>query len=160
MEFRRVLFRSSKEWQDELGLNVYDYGWRDYDPTTGRFIKIDRFAEKYPNVSPYTYAGNNPLRFTDVKGDSLWITFGNKNQYKVLYEDGKLLNADGSAYTGKGVKVKKDGSVKIKNSFLKTTVNTLNSLGGTATGGKMLAVLQGSDNNFNITNAKIGRASC
>jgi len=144
---------NSKEWQDELGLNVYAYGWRDYDPTTGRFIKIDRFAEKYPNVSPYTYAGNNPLRFTDVKGDSLWITFGNKNQYKVLYEDGKLLNADGSAYTGKGVKVKKDGSVKIKNSFLKTTVNTLNSLGGTATGGKMLAVLQGSDNNFNITNA-------
>ena len=52
---------NSKEWQDELGLNVYTYGWRDYDPTTGRFIKIDRFAEKYPNVSPYTYAGNNPL---------------------------------------------------------------------------------------------------
>ncbi|MGV0946760.1 hypothetical protein ACTS91_03755 [Empedobacter falsenii] len=70
----------------------------------GRFNKIDRFAEKYPNLTPYNYAANNPIRFVDVKGDSIWITFGNKNQHKVLYENGKLLNADGSAIMERGLK--------------------------------------------------------
>ena len=62
---------NGKEFQDELGLNVYAYGWRDYDPAIGRFLKIDRFAEKYSSVTPYNYAGNNPVYFVDIKGDSL-----------------------------------------------------------------------------------------
>ncbi|SMC92676.1 M91 family zinc metallopeptidase, partial [Moheibacter sediminis] len=144
---------NGKELQDELNLNTYAYGWRDYDPATARFNKIDRFAEKYPNASPYHYAGNNPTRFTDVKGDSIWINFGKNNENRVLYQDGQLLNADGSAYTGDGVKIKKDGSTKITNSFLKQSVNSLNTLGGTATGGEMLSVLQDSGYNFNISNA-------
>ena|GEM_PF-904701 len=64
---------NGKELQDELDLNVYAYGWRDYDPAIGRFSKIDRFAEKYGNITPYSYAANNPNYFTDVKGDSINI---------------------------------------------------------------------------------------
>ena len=62
---------NGKEYQDELGQNVYAYGWRDYDPAIGRFIKMDRFAEKYYMESPYHYGGNNPVFFVDIKGDSL-----------------------------------------------------------------------------------------
>lgn len=32
---------NGKEYQDELGLNVYDYGWRNYDPAIGRWVNID-----------------------------------------------------------------------------------------------------------------------
>lgn len=64
---------NGKEWQDELNLNVYAYGWRDYDPVIARFNKVDRFAEKYYNLSTYSYAGNNPILFMDVQGDSINI---------------------------------------------------------------------------------------
>ncbi|MGV7106198.1 DUF6443 domain-containing protein [Flavobacterium sp. U410] len=64
---------NSKEFQDELGLNVYAYGWRDYDPAIGRFNKMDRFSEKYYPLTPYGYAGNNPIIFNDIQGDSIGV---------------------------------------------------------------------------------------
>jgi len=60
-----------QEWQDELGLNTYAYQWRDYDPAIARFNKIDRFAEKYFDQTPYHFTRNNPLYFVDIAGDSL-----------------------------------------------------------------------------------------
>jgi len=62
---------NGKEWQDDLDYDVYSYGWREYDPALGRFMVMDRFAEKYASMTPYQYAGNNPVFFVDMKGDSL-----------------------------------------------------------------------------------------
>lgn len=66
---------NGKELQDDnIGgsqFNVYDYGKRMYDPSIGRFLKIDRLAEKYHNLTPYSYAGNNPIYFVDIQGDSI-----------------------------------------------------------------------------------------
>ena len=73
---------NGKELQDELGLNTYAYGWRDYDPAIGRFNKIDRFAEKYHNLTPYGYAGNNPIIFNDIQGDSIGVGMNFFNQFR------------------------------------------------------------------------------
>jgi RHS repeat-associated protein len=36
---------NGKEMQEEPGLNVYDYGARNYDAAIGRFINIDPVSE-------------------------------------------------------------------------------------------------------------------
>ncbi len=64
---------NGKEFDGKNGLNWYDYGARHYDAALGRFISIDRFAEKYPLLSPYQYAANNPIVNVDVNGDSVRV---------------------------------------------------------------------------------------
>src|SRR5690606_30616903 len=58
----------AKEWQDELGLNLYDYGWRDYDPAIGRWFSVDLLSEKNIEWSPYSYVVNNPILRIDPNG--------------------------------------------------------------------------------------------
>lgn len=106
---------NGKEFQDELGLNVYAYGWRDYDPAIGRFNKIDRFAEKYHKLTPYGYAGNNPVLVNDIQGDSLWVSFGKNNTEKALYQDGSYYSKNSAGefelYKGENAKLDKNGNV-------------------------------------------------
>jgi len=79
---------SGKELDEENGLDWYYFGARYYDPVIGRFLSVDRFADKYPSMSPYQYAANNPIKFIDVNGDSVYI-FGENGEYIATFDDGK-----------------------------------------------------------------------
>ena len=96
---------NGKEFIEETGLN--DFGWRQQDPVLGRMWSSDRFAEKYYELSPLSFAAGNPLRYIDMNGDSLVVNYfdANNQAQRVYYgytEQGgyNFYNTDGTAYTG------------------------------------------------------------
>lgn len=78
-----------------------------YDPTIGRFFVQDRYAEKYLSFTPYQYGANNPIKYIDNNGDSVWVTstsnledFGNGTSRTTvthtIHITGKVLDASDS----------------------------------------------------------------
>lgn len=60
---------NDKEFDMTHGLHWYDYGARHYDPCIMRFTTMDPMCEKYYNLSPYAYCGNNPVNAVDKEGN-------------------------------------------------------------------------------------------
>jgi RHS repeat-associated protein len=61
---------NGKEEDDEVkgDGNQQDYGMRIYDPRLGRFLSVDPLTKDYPHYTPYSYAGNKPIKFIDLDG--------------------------------------------------------------------------------------------
>ena len=57
---------NGKELDEETGL--YYYGARYYNPRESVWLSVDPLAEKYPNVSPYAYTFQNPIKYIDPRG--------------------------------------------------------------------------------------------
>jgi RHS repeat-associated protein len=59
------------EKDDELKSegNSYDFGSRMLDPRVGRWFAPDPMEFKFPDMSPYAYANNNPIYFVDRDGE-------------------------------------------------------------------------------------------
>jgi RHS repeat-associated protein len=54
----------------------YDLSFRNYDPALGRFHQVDPMATSFHNLTPYNYAGNNPVLNNDPNGDFLKMYSG------------------------------------------------------------------------------------
>ncbi|MCD6201739.1 MAG: RHS repeat-associated core domain-containing protein [Bacteroidales bacterium] len=59
---------NGKEYQEELGLEWYDYGARDYDPQLGRWWSVDPLGEERIQLSPFNFLQNNPINRIDLDG--------------------------------------------------------------------------------------------
>lgn len=106
---------NGKELQDELGLGVYDYGARNYDPALGRWMNIDPLADEYADYSPYAYVFNDPIRHTDPDGmapDDI-VIYGANNSSLTIKTDlidvsvnaGGLIGDIGGNYTVGGKEI-------------------------------------------------------
>jgi RHS repeat-associated protein len=103
---------NGKELQDELGLNMYDYGARNYDPAIGRWFNIDNLSEDYYDYSPYNYVYNDPVKHIDPDGNGPEdiIIYGKNNSSLTIKTNlihisvnaGSLIGDIGGNYTLKG----------------------------------------------------------
>jgi RHS repeat-associated protein len=58
------------EFDEDLGLNIYEAFYRHLDPQTGRWWEIDpKIDAGYENVTPYNSMFNDPVRYSDFMGD-------------------------------------------------------------------------------------------
>jgi RHS repeat-associated protein len=78
-----------REFQDELGLNVYPFKYRTYDPAIGRFWSVDPVAESYVHNGVYNFAENRVVESIDLEGKESWFA-----------QDGSLATKAGP-YTSK-----------------------------------------------------------
>ena len=60
-----------------------DYGMRIYDPRLGRFLSVDPITTKYPELTPYQFASNNPIMNIDVDGLEGTATV-DKKEHKIV----------------------------------------------------------------------------
>jgi hypothetical protein len=67
------------------GLDRYDYGARHFDAAIASWPTMDPLAEKYYNLSPYNYCGNNPVNAIDPNGCD-WISAKYGNELFVYYD--------------------------------------------------------------------------
>lgn len=131
---------NAKEFDEETGL--YYYGARYYDPRVSLWISTDRFEEKYPNVTAYSFTANNPMKFLDINGDSLRIE---DKKLSLLYISGNLYNQNGQKYDGK------------ISGFMKKAVSALDVIRKGTEGENMISELQSSTNNFYLEKSRVGQ---
>jgi RHS repeat-associated protein len=94
----RYRFTGKERDVNETGWDYF--GARYYDSRIGRWLGVDPLGNKYPALSPYDYASNNPLKFVDPNGKEITTYTDNDGRVTKITNDGKTdlysLNGQGN----------------------------------------------------------------
>ena len=88
-----------KEIDRYAGLDAYDFGARSYFADRMQWSTMDPLCEKYYDISPYAYCGNNPVRYIDPMGMDYWST-NNPDEIRVFLENINNNNFNSIDYKG------------------------------------------------------------
>lgn len=121
----------NKELQDELGLNLYDFGLRQYDPAIGRWTSMDPVT--HFEQSPYVAFDNNPVFWTDPDGADTRDPIKDKVTLISSYVDKSNVTHITQTTTNTTTTFNDDGSVNISYSSSSVT-NTVDADGNVTKG--------------------------
>ena len=86
------------EFEESLGLDLYEMDVRSYDPTIGRFTSIDPVT--HHSMSTYTAFDNNPIYWADPSGANAVYNFDGPNKGKYTIGDKVVTYAEAMASYG------------------------------------------------------------
>ena len=95
MRFYPFVF-TAKERDKETGYGYFGARYMDHELMTG-WLSVDRYASKYPSISPYAYCAWNPIVLTDPTGDTI---FNGYEKYKDVSKDIQSLTREKEQATG------------------------------------------------------------
>ncbi|AXT53703.1 hypothetical protein D1818_23810 [Aquimarina sp. BL5] len=122
------------QFNEDLGLNLYEMDWRQYDPAIARFTSIDPLAEERDWLNPYNFVQNNPISRIDPLG--LLDTYGVDDNGNITHLDNKkYYDDDGNEIDrlykvdGKGNKTDTNSDKKVdEDDSVAVDKNTLNNV--------------------------------
>lgn len=95
------------ELDEEFGLELHYFDARMYDGQVGRFGGMDVYADKFSGLTPYNYAGNNPMYFVDPDGREIVLALAAKFLFKkFILKAGKKMAIKKATKAGKLAKLK------------------------------------------------------
>ncbi len=156
----------NKELQNEMNLNFYDFGARNYMADIGRWGSVDPLAEKYYSISPYVYCANNPIFYVDPNGKEIDISelMKNSDHAKAFIQFAGTKEGIGflNNFASKGQKLSYDGKVfyeaKEAGKYDKAGVNLNYSVGKGKTESNTTGEFKFSGNKFDV-NISIAKES-
>src|SRR3989344_735729 len=93
---------NGKEKDPENTSGAYDFGARIFDSRIGRWLTVDKLHGQYPHLTPYNFAGNNPVFYIDPDGNviepSPAMTESEKVRYDAMIDKVKSRNPELYSY--------------------------------------------------------------
>jgi RHS repeat-associated protein len=67
-EYRYGFNNQEKDDEVKGNANSVNFNYRMYDPRIARFFAVDPLSPKYPMLTPYQFASNNPIWMREIEG--------------------------------------------------------------------------------------------